>query len=280
MTTTQAYDAVNRLTEVSSAPAGASAGTYCCAYDGNGNVMALVSAADGSVAARYEYGPFGELIRATGPMAKANPFRFSTKYQDDETGWVYYGYRHYDPGTGRWLNRDPIDEKGGLNLYGFGQNDPINRFDISGLIAPHHDDPYNPSMAGKPCCGACARRPCMIKAARLVDTGSEPGTFRIAAVDFERSGCCPQWQLRWTSCIRAGHPMGGVIPECNDSTTCNFDPGYGPGMGSGSWMIGLYARYLSCENGVWTKHEDVMLAGINCRVEWQPWPLKNKWVCD
>ena len=62
-------------------PAGANAGTYFSAYDGNGNVMALVNAADGSVAARYEYGPFGELIRATGPMAKVNPFRFSTKYQ-------------------------------------------------------------------------------------------------------------------------------------------------------------------------------------------------------
>ncbi len=48
MTTTQAYDAVNRLTEVSSAPAGANAGTYSYAYDGNGNVMALVSADDGS----------------------------------------------------------------------------------------------------------------------------------------------------------------------------------------------------------------------------------------
>jgi len=48
MTTTQAYDAVNRLTEVSSAPAGTNAGTYCYAYDGNGNVMALVSADDGS----------------------------------------------------------------------------------------------------------------------------------------------------------------------------------------------------------------------------------------
>ena len=35
-----------------------------------------------------EYGPFGEFIRATGPMAKANPFRFSTKYQDDETDLV------------------------------------------------------------------------------------------------------------------------------------------------------------------------------------------------
>jgi len=148
MTTTQAYDAVNRLTEVSSAPAGANAGTYCCAYDANGNVMGLVSAADGSVAARYEYGPFGELIRATGPMAKVNPFRFSTKYQDEETGLVYYGYRYYDPGTGRWLNRDPINELGhrtllakrssrigadASNLYEFVHNNPINWIDPSGL---------------------------------------------------------------------------------------------------------------------------------------------------
>jgi RHS repeat-associated protein len=75
-------------------------------------VMALVNAADGSVAARYEYGPFGELLRATGPVAKANPFRFSTKYQDEETGLVYYGYRYYDPSTGRWPNRDPLGEPG------------------------------------------------------------------------------------------------------------------------------------------------------------------------
>ena len=60
-------------------------------------------------------GPFGEVIRATGPMAKLNPFRFSTKYQDDESDLVYYGYRYYNASTGRWLSRDPIDEQGGLN---------------------------------------------------------------------------------------------------------------------------------------------------------------------
>jgi YD repeat-containing protein len=69
---------------------GANAGTYLYCYDGNGNVVALVNAASGVVAAQYEYGPFGELIRATGPMAKLNPFRFSTKYQDDETDFLYY----------------------------------------------------------------------------------------------------------------------------------------------------------------------------------------------
>ena len=48
-------------------------------------------------------------------MAKANPFRFSTKYQDDETGLVYYGHRYYDPSTGRWRSRDPLGVKGSVN---------------------------------------------------------------------------------------------------------------------------------------------------------------------
>jgi RHS repeat-associated protein len=64
-------------------------------------------------------GPFGELLRATGPMAKANPFRFSTKFQDDETDLIYYGYRYYSARVGKWLNTDPVGEKGGCNLYSF-----------------------------------------------------------------------------------------------------------------------------------------------------------------
>jgi RHS repeat-associated protein len=44
-------------------------------------------------------------------MAKANPFRFSTKYQDDETDLLYYGYRYYNSNTGRWLSRDPLGEE-------------------------------------------------------------------------------------------------------------------------------------------------------------------------
>jgi RHS repeat-associated protein len=85
------------------------------------------------VAGQYEYGPFGEVIRQTGPMAKANPFRFSTKYQDDETGLNYYGYRYYDASAGRWLGRDPIEEDGGANLYCFVDNAPLNEEDILGL---------------------------------------------------------------------------------------------------------------------------------------------------
>ena len=43
-----------------------------------------------------------------------------------------YTYRYYDPLTGRWPSRDPIEEKGGLNLYGFVGNDGVGRFDVLG----------------------------------------------------------------------------------------------------------------------------------------------------
>jgi RHS repeat-associated protein len=79
------------------------------AYDGNGNIMALVNAADGTVAANYDYAAFGEPIRITGVMARNNPFRFSTKYADDESDLLYYGYRFYKPSTGIWSSRDPLN---------------------------------------------------------------------------------------------------------------------------------------------------------------------------
>jgi RHS repeat-associated protein len=102
-------------------------------YDGNGNVTALTSGA-GTVQAAYTYGPFGETLRAAGPLAQANPWRFSTKYQDDETGLLYYGYRFYNPTDGRWLNRDPIEEQGGINPYCSVDNNPTNVVDPYGLL--------------------------------------------------------------------------------------------------------------------------------------------------
>jgi len=79
---------------------------------------------------------FGEPIRATGSVAFLNPFRFSTKYCDDETGHYYYGYRYYSPTQGRWLSRDPLNESGGLHLYAFCGNDPLDRMDPLGLRVP------------------------------------------------------------------------------------------------------------------------------------------------
>jgi RHS repeat-associated protein len=115
--------------------------TYLPAYDGNGNVVALFDGAAsggsaGSCVAAYEYNPYGEFLRCEGSYARTNPFRFSTKFTDDETGLVYYGRRYYSPSQGRFLGRDPIEEQGGLNLYGFVGNNSINRWDYLGLTPP------------------------------------------------------------------------------------------------------------------------------------------------
>jgi len=119
--------------------------------------------------AEYEYGPFGEALRATGAMAQLNPFRFSTKYQDSETGLLYYGYRYYQPATGRWISRDPLGEasffreftrRAGrsevtrlsrasrLPPYLFIDNDPIGNFDYLGLICGIKVHRKHPKLAG------------------------------------------------------------------------------------------------------------------------------------
>ena len=86
-----------------------------------------------SVDTAFEYGPFGELIRATGEKKDAFNFRFSTKYEDTETRLLYYGYRYYNAEAGRWLNRDPLGEIGGANVYVIVKNNVINFYDVLGL---------------------------------------------------------------------------------------------------------------------------------------------------
>lgn len=112
------------------------AGTNCfTAYDGNGNITALINAADKSLAARYEYNPNGELIRLTGLLAHQMPFRYSTKFWEEESGLVYYGHRYYNPIHGRWINRDLSGESGGYNLFAFAMNNPITAIDTLGDVS-------------------------------------------------------------------------------------------------------------------------------------------------
>ena len=92
-----------------------------------------ISYSAGDIVAAYEYDAFGNTLRESGPYAASNPFRYSTKYTDIETGLVYYGQRYYSPSLGRFLNRDPIEESGGLNLYGFCGNNAVNRWDYLGM---------------------------------------------------------------------------------------------------------------------------------------------------
>ena len=106
-------------------------------YDNRGNVSQRINS-DGTIKSTYQYDPYGNPLPGTSPNKDQNkdqnPFRFSTKYQDNDLNLYNYGYRHYSPTTGRWLTRDPIGELGGKNLYTFANNS-INNIDSNGLYS-------------------------------------------------------------------------------------------------------------------------------------------------
>ena len=86
----------------------------------------------GAIAAHFEYDPFGNTVVNTDTLGQF-AYRFSTKPLEQVTGLYYYGYRYYDPLTGRWPSRDPIGERGGVNLYGFVGNNGVTRWEYLGL---------------------------------------------------------------------------------------------------------------------------------------------------
>jgi RHS repeat-associated protein len=104
---------------------------YTFGFDQAKNVTELFDSS-GTIAATYDFGPFGEDMTAAGPAAALNPFRFSSEVWDAALGLVCYTFRPYNPLDGRFTSRDPIEERGGLNLYGFAGNDPVNKIDVAG----------------------------------------------------------------------------------------------------------------------------------------------------
>ena len=99
-------------------------------YDLGGNVTTLTDISGAQVGS-YTYDAWGNTVASSGARAGENPYRFSSK--EALAGFYSYGYRFYAPGLGRWINRDPIEENGGVNLYTMVGNDPVNAIDSYGL---------------------------------------------------------------------------------------------------------------------------------------------------
>lgn len=98
--------------------------------DGIGNITALMDGNE-NIAARYLYGSFGKLVGQWGSMANANEMQLSSMQQHD--GLTLYPFRSYEPNFQRFLNQDPIQEAGGINLYRAMNNNPLRYVDPLGL---------------------------------------------------------------------------------------------------------------------------------------------------
>jgi|GEM_PF-1874236 len=105
---------------------------YRILTDQLGSVRLVVNASTGAVAQRIDYDPWGAITVDTAPGFQ--PLGFASGLYDADTKLVHFGAREYDPEVGRWTTKDPALFQGGLNLYAYAENDPVDRVDPDGRI--------------------------------------------------------------------------------------------------------------------------------------------------
>ena len=175
--------------------------------DGNGNITALLST-NGLVLAWYQYTPFGTTLAQSGPLADANVYRFSSKAWHERTGLYYYGYRFYSPNLQRWLNADPIQEEGGINLYGFVFNDSV------GLV-----DPLGEAAS---------------------DQIADPWIKQVhAGRDMLMSGGTGWGSVLWNTCVGSFATLGESIPDALKAGDATGDASADPNAGVGTWTLAV-----------------------------------------
>jgi RHS repeat-associated protein len=103
---------------------------YYYHVNGLGTVTALTDSSR-TIAQSYVYDSFGKIISHSGNVE--NPYTYTAREHDAETGLYYYRARYYDAGIGRFISEDPIGIDGGINLYLYVQNNPVNYVDPFGL---------------------------------------------------------------------------------------------------------------------------------------------------
>ncbi len=106
---------------------------YYYHFDGLGSVVAL-SNSNGDSCQSYEYSAYGQ-VAASDPNFIANPYMFTGRRFDIETGLYYYRARYYNPYIGRFLQTDPVGYGAGINWYAYCGNNPLGYTDPSGLYS-------------------------------------------------------------------------------------------------------------------------------------------------
>lgn len=116
-------------------------GTYFYQADGLASITSLTDGS-GQLAASFVYDSFGKLTASTGTVT--NPFQYTGREFDTETGLYYYRARHYDSTSGRFLSEDPEAFAAGINFYSYVQNRPIVLTDPLGDFPTswHRDNTY------------------------------------------------------------------------------------------------------------------------------------------
>jgi len=180
-----------------------------------------------------DYDPFGNIISGT----LVGEYGFSTKPLIDDLDWYYYGFRYYDPQTGRWPSRDPIGENwetAEFNVYAFVRNDSLSWVDLLGQeISPSEFDKWGGQrgMNRKESMGNCWRY--------AADDPAKPGEPHSPMPDgWKPEGDIfqdPKGKKNCKSLMEAvqsqggSAPSGGSCPDCHDLITVQYSDGISDG---------------------------------------------------
>lgn len=108
---------------------------YVPLHDHRGSVCCLIDAELKKIVEFSRFNAFGEESLFSNCSSGINPWRFSSKRIDEESGLINFGKRYYDPESGRWTTQDPLGFVDGINRYRYVSNNPVSRLDLYGLFS-------------------------------------------------------------------------------------------------------------------------------------------------
>jgi RHS repeat-associated protein len=213
------------------------------------SVAALTDQA-GAVVERYSYTAYGKPTfhnpttgvplspQPTG-SALGNPYLYTGRRLDAETGLYYYRARYYDPDLGRFLGRDPIGYEGGINLYEYVGDRPLVKTDPSGHLGwACKASLLSLTIACHSAYGLCTAAPCPGPQQGGVSVGCAAGIATSASLAVVASLACgndPEAQQAIADAmaklkdlekkvIDPFIPKGGAEPPCSTPFGCNETP--------------------------------------------------------
>jgi len=193
---------------------------YSYLYDGKGNVAILLDSSQ-AIVTTYTYDTFGNLLSKTGTLDQ--PFKFSTKPYDEKAGLYYYGYRFYSPISGRWLTRDPLGEAGGINLYGFVEENPINFWDTFGLQS-NNDYCENERNECNRCLTKCTQEVSQEPRRNMTGLRIGIGILGCLTTGGTLALVCSETVIGAPICAVVGCLIGAVVPQALPSLPLELGP--------------------------------------------------------
>lgn len=176
-------------------------GVYYYAKDHLGSIRELTDSA-GAVRARYDYDPFGNTTKISGDLSL--DYGYTGHYRHTASNLYLAPYRAYDPTVGRWINRDPIGEEGGLNLYGYVHNNPTNLVDPLGLAWWNPLDWIQRLLLGNP--GAKMTK-CLLEKQQCLEKCEDKCPIYAGHLNLRLNKCIAQCEGDFARCI------GGLKPD-------------------------------------------------------------------